>query len=112
MQVSYGLYWRFLVALAYLKESVEHEFLVISFMQKKRHLQPSVKKWRIIRHMASEQQFLPEKMIKIQFNFVQWFIDWMPNQTHCQKNFADRFRLATTAQGRPAQLLNTVALGF
>ena len=43
MQVSYGLYWRFLLDLAYLKESVEIAFLVISFTQKKRHFQPRVK---------------------------------------------------------------------
>ena len=25
------------------------------------------------------------KIIKIQFNFALWFINWMPNQTHRQK---------------------------
>ena len=43
MQVNYGLFWRFLVDLAYFKESVENAFLVVSFTQKKRHFQPSVK---------------------------------------------------------------------
>ena len=35
MQMSYGLYWRFLEDLAYLKEPVEHAFLVVSSTQKK-----------------------------------------------------------------------------
>ena len=35
MQVSYVLYWRFLIDLAYLKESIENAFLVVSFTQKK-----------------------------------------------------------------------------
>ena len=35
--MSYGLYWRFLVDLAYLKESVENAFQVVSFTRKKRH---------------------------------------------------------------------------
>ena len=42
-QVSCGQYWCVLVDLAYLKESVEDAFLVVSFTQKKRHFQPSVK---------------------------------------------------------------------
>ena len=41
--MSYGLYWRFLVNLAYLKEQEENAFLVFSFTQKKRHFQPSLK---------------------------------------------------------------------
>ena len=40
MQVSYRLYWGFLVDLADLKESVENAFIVVSFTQKKRHFQP------------------------------------------------------------------------
>ena len=43
MQMSYGLYSRFLVDLAYLKEPVVKAFQVVSFTRKKRHLQPSVK---------------------------------------------------------------------
>ena len=43
MEVSYGLYWRFLVDMAYLKESVENAFLMVSFTQKKCHVEPSVK---------------------------------------------------------------------
>ena len=39
MQMSDGLYWRFLEDLAYLKEPVEHAFLVVSFTPKKRHFQ-------------------------------------------------------------------------
>ena len=39
MQMSYGLYWRLLVDLDYLKESVENTFLVVSFTRKKRHFQ-------------------------------------------------------------------------
>ena len=42
MQMSYGLYWRLFVDLAYLKEPVEHAFLVVSFTPEKRHFQPSV----------------------------------------------------------------------
>ena len=41
--MRYGTYWSFLEDLAYLKEPVEHAFLVISFTQKERHYQPSVK---------------------------------------------------------------------
>ena len=43
MKLSYGLYWRFLIDLAYLKESVENAFIVVSFTRKKSHFQPSVK---------------------------------------------------------------------
>ena len=70
MQMSYGLYWGFLlvVDLAYLKESVENAFLVVSFTWKKRHFQPSVKQWKILKHMTSKQQFLPEKLSK--FNSI------------------------------------------
>ena len=32
--MSYGLYWRILVDLAYLKEPVENAFLVVSFTRK------------------------------------------------------------------------------
>ena len=42
MQMSYGLYRRFLVDLANLKESVVNAIQVVSFMRKKRHFQPSV----------------------------------------------------------------------
>ena len=35
MQMSYDLYWRFLVDLAYSKESIENAFLVVSFKRKK-----------------------------------------------------------------------------
>ena len=38
-----GLYWRFLVDLAYFKESVENAFVVVSFTRKKRQFQPDVK---------------------------------------------------------------------
>ena len=48
-----------LVDLVYLKESVEIAFLVVSFTQKERHFQPSVKQRIIIKHMTSNQQFLP-----------------------------------------------------
>ena len=44
MQMSHGLYRRFLVDLAYLKEPVENAFQVISFTRKQRHFQPSVNK--------------------------------------------------------------------
>ena len=43
MQMSYGLYWRFLVDLAYLKEPVVNAYQVVSFTRKKRRFQPSVK---------------------------------------------------------------------
>ena len=43
MQMSYGLCWRFLVDFAYLNESVENIFLVVSFTQKTRNFQPSGK---------------------------------------------------------------------
>ena len=43
MQMSYGLYRRFLVDLADLKESIVNDFQVVSFTRKKRHFQPSVK---------------------------------------------------------------------
>ena len=42
MQMSYGLYRRFLVDLVYLKETVVNAFHVVSFTRKKRHFQPSV----------------------------------------------------------------------
>ena len=60
-----------------------------------RHFQPSVTKWKIIKHMASEQQFLHEKLSQ----FALWFIDWMPNQAHRQKNLASRFRLSPQPNG-------------
>ena len=37
MQMSYGLYWRFLIDLAYLKEPVVHAFQMVSFARKKSH---------------------------------------------------------------------------
>ena len=43
MQMSYGLYRRFVVDLAYLKEQVVNAFQVVSFTRKKRHFEPSVK---------------------------------------------------------------------
>ena len=43
MKMSYGLYMRFIVDLAYLKELVVNAFQVVSFTRNKRHLQPSVK---------------------------------------------------------------------
>ena len=43
MQMSYGLYRRFFVDLAYSKEPIENAFLVVLFTRKKRHIQPSVK---------------------------------------------------------------------
>ena len=43
MQMRYGLYCRFSVDFAYLKQPVENAFLVVSFMRKKRHILPSVK---------------------------------------------------------------------
>ena len=39
------------------------------------------------------------KVIKIQFNFALWFIDWMPNHAHRQKHFAGRFRLLPQPNG-------------
>ena len=64
MQMSYGLYRRFLVDLACLKEPAVNAFQVVSFTRKKRHFQPSVKQRKIIKHMASKQQFLPETLSK------------------------------------------------
>ena len=43
MQMSYGLYRRFYVDLAYLKEPVVNAFQMVSFTRKKRHFQQSVK---------------------------------------------------------------------
>ena len=43
MQMGYGLYRRFLVDFAYLKEPVVNAFQVVSFTRKKHHFQPSVK---------------------------------------------------------------------
>ena len=43
MQMSYCLFRRFFVDLAYLKEPVVNAFQVVSFTRKKRHFQPSVK---------------------------------------------------------------------
>ena len=37
------------------------------------------------------------KVIKIQFNFALWFIDWMPNQEHSQKKIRGPFSPATAA---------------
>ena len=42
------------------KEQVVNAVQVVSFTRKKRHVQPSVKWWTIIKQMASKQQFLPE----------------------------------------------------
>ena len=42
MQMSYGLYWRFLVDLAYSTEPVENAFIMVSCTRKKRNFQPSV----------------------------------------------------------------------
>ena len=53
MQMSYCLFRRFLVDLAYSKEPVVYAFQVDSFTRKKLHFQPSVKKWKLIEHMAS-----------------------------------------------------------
>ena len=41
--MSYGLYKRFLVDLAYLKEPVVNALQTVSFTCKKRHVQSSVK---------------------------------------------------------------------
>ena len=43
MQISYGIYGRFLVDLAYLKEPVVNEVQVASYTRKKRHFQSTVK---------------------------------------------------------------------
>ena len=43
MQMSYGLYMRFWVDLAYLKVPVVNAFQVVSFTRKERHFQPNVK---------------------------------------------------------------------
>ena len=43
MQMSNGLYRRFVEDLAYLKQPVVNAFQVVSFTRKKRHFQPSVK---------------------------------------------------------------------
>ena len=43
MQMSYGLYMRFLIDMAYLKEPVVRAVQVVSFTRKKCHVQPSVK---------------------------------------------------------------------
>ena len=70
MQMRNGLYWRcFFFKNIWLIEPVENAFLVVSFTQKKRHFQPSVKLWKIIKHMASMQQFLPEKLSKFNSTF-------------------------------------------
>ena len=37
------------------------------------------------------------RVIKMQFNVALWFIHWMSNQTHRQKNIVGRFCLVTTA---------------
>ena len=39
------------------------------------------------------------KIIYIQFNFALWFIDWMPNHAHRQKNFTGRSRLPPQPNG-------------
>ena len=43
MQMSYGLYMRFLNDMAYLTEPVVNAVQVVSITRKKRHVQPSVK---------------------------------------------------------------------
>ena len=43
MQMNYGLYMRFLVDMAYLKESVLNAVQMVSFTRRKRHVQPSAK---------------------------------------------------------------------
>ena len=60
--MSYGLCRRLLVDLTYLKEPAVNAFQVVSFTRKIRHFQPSVKKWEIIKHMVSKQQFLHENL--------------------------------------------------
>ena len=39
------------------------------------------------------------KVIKIQFNFALWFIDWMPIKNIVRKNFAGHFRLPPQPNG-------------
>ena len=39
------------------------------------------------------------KIIKIQFNFALWFINWMANQAYRHKSFAGRFRLPPQPNG-------------
>ena len=76
MQMSYSQYRRFLADFAYLKEPVVNAFQVVAFTRKKRHFQSSVKCWKIIKHMAPKQQFLPEKLLK--FNSTlhsDWLIE-------------------------------------
>ena len=51
------------------------------------------------------------KVIKIQFNFALWVIDWMPNQAHRQKNFAGRFRLPPQPNGA-MQNYSILRLGY
>ena len=43
MQMSYGLYMRFLVDMAYLKKPVVNAVQVVALTRKKRLVQPSVK---------------------------------------------------------------------
>ena len=99
MQMSYGLYRRFLVDLAYFKEPVVNAFQVVSFTRKKRHLQPSVKKWKIIKHMASKQQFLPEKLSKFNSTLHSDLLIECQIKNIVRKNFAGRFRLPPQPNG-------------
>ena len=49
----------------FFKRISRNAFLLVSFTQKKRHFQLSVKYWRMIKYMASKQQFLLEKLSKL-----------------------------------------------
>ena len=59
------VYTGVLIDLAYLKGPVVSAFQVVSFTRKKHHFQPSVKLLKIIKHLASKQQFLPEMLSKL-----------------------------------------------
>ena len=93
VQMSYGLHKRFLVDLAYLKEPVVNSFQVVSFMQKKRHFQPNLKQWKLIKHMISKQQFLPEKFSKFNSTLHSDLLMECHIKHIVRKIFASRFCL-------------------
>ena len=99
MQMSYGLYWRSSVELAYLKRTSRTciPFGLIhakeaSFSTKRKVVKD--KETHGIKATISTWN-----VIKIQFNFALWSIDWMPFKHIVRKKIVGRFRLPPQPNG-------------
>ena len=82
MKMSYSLYRRVFVDLAYLKEPVVNAFQVVSFTRKKSH-----------------SQFLPEKLSKFNSTLHSDLLIECQIKHIVRKNFAGRFRLPPQPNG-------------